>query len=78
MTHLTKLRGVINKAVRVMAFKNRYESPKPLYNYHELLLLETNKKLNQGKFIWNLYDYIYIYLINNLNAYKPFIALYVL
>ena len=37
-----------------MAFRNKYESAKPLYIYCKILLLEPNIKLNQGKFIWKL------------------------
>ena len=37
-----------------MAFRNKYESAKPLYIYYKILPLEANIKLNQGKFIWKL------------------------
>ena len=37
-----------------MAFRNKYESAKPLYIYYKILPLEANIKLNQGKFIEKL------------------------
>ena len=40
--------------MKIMAFRNKYESAKPLYIYCKILLLEPNIKLNQGKFIWKL------------------------
>ena len=30
-THLLKLKQTLNKTVRIMAFRRKYESPKPLY-----------------------------------------------
>ena len=53
-THLLKLKRTLNKAMRIMAFRNKYESAKPLYIYYKILPLEANIKLNQGKFIWKL------------------------
>ena len=52
--HLLKLKRTLNKAMRIMAFRNKYESAKPLYIYYKILPLEANIKLNQGKFIWKL------------------------
>ena len=42
--YLTKLSRAINKVVKVIAFKNRYESAKYLYNYYKHLTLEINTK----------------------------------
>ena len=53
-THFLKLKRTLNKAMRIMAFRNKYESAKPLYIYYKILPLEANIKLNQGKFIWKL------------------------
>ena len=40
--------------MRIMGFRSKYESAKSLYIYYKMLPLETNIKLNQGKFIWKL------------------------
>ena len=40
--------------MRIMAFRSKYESAKPLYIYYKILPLELNIKLKQGKFIWKL------------------------
>ena len=53
-THLLKLKRTLNKAMRIMAFRSKYESAKPLYIYYKILPLEANIKLNQGNFIWKL------------------------
>ena len=50
-THLLKLKRTLNKTVRIMAFRSKYESAKPLYISYKILPLEANIKLNQGKFI---------------------------
>ena len=52
--HLLKLKPTLNKAMRIMPFRSKYESAKPLYIYYKILPLEANIKLNQGKFIWKL------------------------
>ena len=52
-THLLKLKRTLNKAMRIMAFRSKYESAKPLCIYYKILPLEANIKLNQVKFIWN-------------------------
>ena len=48
------LKRTLNKAMRIMAFRSKYESAKSLYIYYKILPLEANIKLNQGKFIWKL------------------------
>ena len=48
------LKQTLNKAMRIMAFRSKYESAKSLYIYYKILPLEANIKLNQGKFIWKL------------------------
>ena len=53
-THLLKLKQTLNKAMKIMAFRKKFESAKPLYIYCKILLLEPNIKLNQRKFIWKL------------------------
>ena len=53
-THLLKLKRTLNKAMRIMAFKSKHKSAKPLNVYYKILILEANIKLNQGKFIWEL------------------------
>ena len=53
-THLLKLKQTLNKAMRIIAFRSKYESAKPLYIYNKILPLEANIKLNQEKFIWKL------------------------
>ena len=53
-THLLKLKQTLNKAMRIIAFRSKYESAKPLYIYKKILPLEANIKLNQEKFIWKL------------------------
>ena len=53
-THLLKLKQTLNKAMRIMASRSKYESAKPLYIYYNILPLESNIKLNQRKFIWKL------------------------
>ena len=53
-THLLKLKRTLNKAMRIMAFRSKYKSAKPLNVYYKILILEANIKLNQGKFIWEL------------------------
>ena len=53
-THLLKLKQTLNKAIRIMAFRSKYESAKPLYISYKILPLEANIKLKQGKCIWKL------------------------
>ena len=53
-THLLKLKQTLNKAMRTMAFRSKYESAKPLYIYYKILPFEANIKQNQGKFLWKL------------------------
>ena len=48
------LKRTLNKAMRIMAFRSKYESAKSLYIYYKILPLEANIKLNQGKCIWKL------------------------
>ena len=68
-THLLKLNRTLNKAMRIMAFRSKYESVKPLDIYYKILPLEANIKLNQERFIWKLTQ-------NSIQiVYKPFITL---
>ena len=50
-TNLLKLKGTLKKAMRIMGFRSKYESAKPLYIYYKILPFEANIKLNQGKFV---------------------------
>ena len=52
-----------------MAFRNKYESDKPLYIHYKVLPLEAIIKLSQGKFMWKLTPK------NTQIVYKPFITL---
>ena len=47
-THLNKVSRSIKKAVRVMMFKNKYESTKPLFEYLNIAPFDINIKLQQG------------------------------
>ena len=53
-THLNLIDKRLNKVVRMMSFKGKYESAKPLYNYFNILPLNESIKLSQGKFMWTL------------------------
>ena len=69
--HLLKLKQTLNKAMRIMAFKSKYESAKPLYIYYKILPLKVKIKLNQGKFIWKLTQNLhldYIQAIYHINS----------
>ena len=50
-TYLLKLKRTLNKAMKIMVFRSKSESAKPLYIYYKTLPLERNIKLNQGKSI---------------------------
>ena len=52
--HLNKVSRNINKAVRVMVFKNKYESTKYLFEYLNIVPFDINIKLQQGKFMKQL------------------------
>ena len=45
-THLLKLKQTLNKAMRIMAFRSKYESAEPLFIYYKILPLEEKIKLN--------------------------------
>ena len=40
--------------MRIMAFRSKYESVKPLFISYKILPLEANIKLDKGKFLWKL------------------------
>ena len=39
----------MNKAIRLMGFKKKYDSVKSLFDYYSLLKLENIIKINKGK-----------------------------
>ena len=43
-THLLKLKQTLNKAMKIMAFRSKYESAKPLYISYKIIPLEANIK----------------------------------
>lgn len=53
-TRLNKTSRNLKKAVRVMMFKNKYESTKPLFEYLSIVSLNLSIKLQQGKFMKQL------------------------
>ena len=53
-THLNKVIRSLRKVVRVMIFKNKHESTKPLFKYLNIVPFDINLKLQQGKFMKQL------------------------
>ena len=53
-THLTRLKRSMNKAIKAMAFKGKYDSPEPYYEYFKILTMKNSIRMKQGKFMWNL------------------------
>ena len=44
----------MNKAIRLMGFKKKYDSVKSLFDYYGLLNLENTIKISKEKFMWKL------------------------
>ena len=44
----------MNKAIRLMGFKKKYDSVKSIFDYYGLLNLEKMIKINKGKLMWKL------------------------
>ena len=52
--HLIKIERSLNKAVRIMLFKEKSESALPLFQYLNIVLLHLNINLQQSKFMKKL------------------------
>ena len=52
-THLTKIDRSIRKTIRLMMFKEKRHTAKPLYEYLKILPVSLNNKLLQAKFMKN-------------------------
>ena len=52
--HLQKIAKLQNKAIRIINFKRKEDSSKPLYIQNLILPLSLNIIFNQGKFLWKL------------------------
>ena len=52
--HAKKLDRSLRKTIRLMMFKDKKHIAKPLYKYLEILPLELNRTLLQGKFMKKL------------------------
>ena len=52
--HLIKIERSLNKAVRIMSFKGKFESAQPLFQYLNIVLLHINMNLQQSKFMKKL------------------------
>ena len=50
-THLTKIDRSIRKTIRLMMFKEKRHTAKPLYEYLKILPVSLNNKLLQAKFM---------------------------
>ena len=44
----------MNKAIRLMGFKKKYDSVRSIFDYYGLLNLEKMIKINKGKLMWKL------------------------
>ena len=53
-THLNKVSRSLKQAVRVMKFKNKYESTMPFFEYLNIVPFDINLKVQQGKFMKQL------------------------
>ena len=86
--HLTKIERSLNKAVRIMIFKGKFESAQPLFQYLNTLPLYLNINLQQSKFLKKLIlcqhpdsieeylSIIYSTSINNTNNTKLILPYY--
>ena len=52
--HLIKIERSLNKAVRIMLFKGKFESAQPLFQYLNVVPLHLNINLQQSKFMKKL------------------------
>ena len=52
--NLKAIERTMNKAIRLIGFKRKYDSVKWLFDYYCLLKLENMIKINKGKFMWKL------------------------
>ena len=53
-TNLKNIEKLQNKAVRIISFKNKEDSPTPLYKQLQILPLKFNIYFNQCKILWQL------------------------
>ena len=51
-THLHKIATKLNKAIRIISFKDQHEAAQPLFKRHKILDLNNNIKYNHSKFMW--------------------------
>ena len=67
-TNLNSIHTKINKALRIMTFKNRDSSSVPLYKELEILPLDKSFELKNAKHMWKLHNgYLPQCLSNNFN-----------
>lgn len=55
-TNIKPLVLIIKKAVRIIDSKNKYEHTLPIFKNLRILPLVEQIKLNQGHFMWKLYN----------------------
>ena len=87
-TYLEKINKTLNRSIRTILFKQKYDILKPFYKYLGILPRKQNIKFQQGKFTWKLNSHnlsncllnksslIHNQAINNANQQKLIIQYY--